>query len=136
MRVVYKSKVDVWLLALVYGLSVLSAMPALYVGFSWIALIVLLFIVSFITLLVFGIKYVIEGELLYIHYSCFHVETVNINKITRISATRNPISAPAASIDRICIEYDNGTVVISPKDKETFIRQLCEMCERDIVVQI
>jgi hypothetical protein len=50
---------------------------------------------------------------------------MNIQTIKEIKETRNPLSSPAASIDRLLIIYNRADkVMISPKDKEAFINHL------------
>ncbi|TLP80170.1 PH domain-containing protein [Maribacter sp. ACAM166] len=51
-----------------------------------------------------------------------------IDKIRKISETNNPLSAPAASLDRLEIVYDAyGTILISPKDKSGFIKHITQL---------
>ncbi len=53
---------------------------------------------------------------------------MNIEKIKSITKTNNPISAPAASFDRIEINYGEfNSVIISPKDKIGFIKELIKI---------
>ena len=53
---------------------------------------------------------------------------ININDITQIEPTHNPLSSPALSLDRLKIYYRKdgrvATVMISPKDKEGFLNIL------------
>jgi hypothetical protein len=50
---------------------------------------------------------------------------IALSAITGITATRNPASSPALSLDRLQIDYGQGqSVMISPRDKESFIRDL------------
>ncbi|WP_215226641.1 PH domain-containing protein [Echinicola shivajiensis] len=52
----------------------------------------------------------------------------DIDKIRSISKTNNLISSPAPSLDRIEIAYGkNGYLVISPKDKMGFSRELIKI---------
>jgi hypothetical protein len=45
--------------------------------------------------------------------------------IHSITPTRNPLSSPALSLDRLCIEYGkHGSLMISPADKQGFLREL------------
>jgi hypothetical protein len=47
---------------------------------------------------------------------------VEIADIKSIERTRNPISSPAASMDRIELKYGKwNTVIISPKDKKELL---------------
>jgi hypothetical protein len=50
---------------------------------------------------------------------------IAIREITAVDQTRNPISSPAMSLDRLRIEYGAGNaVMISPEPREEFVRQL------------
>jgi hypothetical protein len=57
--------------------------------------------------------------------------TVPLGGIIEVSPTRNPLSSPALSLDRLAIRYEKQpgrvtTIMISPVDKAAFIRSLCE----------
>jgi Bacterial PH domain/Sodium:solute symporter family len=51
--------------------------------------------------------------------------------------TRNPLSSPALSLDRLCIHYKVGgkrrMVMISPADKESFLRVIAALVPGMIV---
>ena len=73
----------------------------------------------------FGIKYIVEDSKLTIKVGILHIAEIDIMKITRIEKSRSLLSAPAASIDRIRIYYNNSDeVIISPKNKELFLETL------------
>lgn len=90
-----------------------------------------LFIYSLVILViwlpVFNTYYVVENNTLIIKSLVFRWK-ININDITQIEPTHNPLSSPALSLDRLKIYYmKNGrmtTVMISPKDKEGFLNAL------------
>ena len=47
---------------------------------------------------------------------------IDINSITSITETRNPLSSPALSLDRLLITYGNHQqIMISPKQKHEFL---------------
>ena len=55
-------------------------------------------------------------------------KNLEVSRIKSIAETSNLISSPAASLDRIEIKYDqHGIVVISPKDKVAFAKDLLEI---------
>lgn len=57
-----------------------------------------------------------------------HNSTVDISTIKSISRTRNPISSPAASLDRIELKYGKwNSVIISPNDKVEFVNELLKI---------
>lgn len=50
---------------------------------------------------------------------------VPLNEIQQVSSTRNPLSSPALSLDRIRIDYGPGkAIMISPVDKSRFLAEL------------
>lgn len=46
---------------------------------------------------------------------------IDIKDIERMDATREWLSSPALSLDRLAITYKGGRVVISPRDKRKFL---------------
>lgn len=49
---------------------------------------------------------------------------LDIHEITTIKKTRNRMSSPALSFDRLEVKTKIHSVIISPEDKEVFIRSL------------
>jgi hypothetical protein len=47
--------------------------------------------------------------------------TVPLQSIQRLRATRNPLSAPALSLDRIEVTYGSRRLLVSPQDKRGFV---------------
>ena len=88
---------------------------------SWKALIAPLLILGFVLVVIFGIRYRIDSQKLYIQNSIFGTTKININDISRIEKTWNPLTSPAPSIfGRVQIYYTNGSIIISPKNYEEF----------------
>ena len=51
--------------------------------------------------------------------------SVPIDQIKSVKATRNPVSSPALSLDRLLIEYGAGRrVLVSPADRRGFLKAL------------
>ena len=64
----------------------------------------------------------IDGNSLIIKSGFLVSKEININRIKNISETHNPLSAPAASLDRLEMAYDEyGSILISPQDKLGFL---------------
>ena len=113
----YRSKIGLWLVALI---AVVIMWP-LFFNFSWeIAFI------EISVLLVCSIKYTISDHTLTVKCGFFSTSTYEIMEITKIKKTHNPLSAPAASIDRIAIYFKKRRVplTLSPRNKEEFINEL------------
>ena len=123
----YKSKIGlelVILLTIVFAWSIYDCISHK----KWIAVIVLSIITVFISYLFLKIQYTIEQENLKISCGFLGSQTIDIKTIRKISETYNPISSPAASIDRLEIIYNKfDSVLVSPKDKKGFIENLKEV---------
>ena len=82
-----------------------------------------------VTLLVWHVfattYYIIRDGTLIVRSSILYNTHIPISHIVSISPTGNPISAPAASLDRLEIRYGPyETILVSPKDKAGFIAHL------------
>ncbi len=125
----FNSKIDWWLIILfviVFGYPILDGLLSQQYGlsftmFGFLVLIGILFSI---------IKYVIDGQILKI----WSIK-VEIKSIKRIYKTRNPLSSPALSLDRIAIVYNKyEEVLISPKNKQEFVEELLKI-NPDILVE-
>jgi len=121
---VYRSKIapGMWALAggLIVGLCVYYIINQL-----WVALMVNLLVVSFITHMIVTTRYTITGNILNVHCGFFYNTDIDILSIKFIVETNSMLSAPALSGDRIEIFYNRyDSVVISPPDKMAFISAL------------
>ena len=91
---------------------------------SVIGYIISLLMIGLLLWLWFGTGYKIEKGLIKIRFGPFR-STVKIEEIKRLNATKNPLSAPALSIDRIEILHGKyGIAIVSPKNVDDFIRIL------------
>lgn len=72
---------------------------------------------------IFSLRYHIEGDKLMIR-CLFMKNTVEVKKITRITRTRSILSAPAASMDRICLYAGRERVILSPRRRADFLKEL------------
>ncbi|WP_424271630.1 PH domain-containing protein [Eudoraea sp.] len=86
---------------------------------------------AFIIYLFLNIEYIIVERKLKIKCGFFYTKALNIDMIKSITRTNSIISAPAASLDRIELLYnDNGkfdSIIISPKDKVNFTKELMKI---------
>ena len=127
---IYRSKIDWWLMLVVFVPFLIILVKAIfdceiemiYTGLLLIGLVLLLF---------WTIKYKIDQGILTVWFT--KIEIKNIKKVYK---TRNPLSSPALSIDRIAIIYNKyDEVLISPKDKVQFIEDLLKI-NPDIEVKL
>jgi hypothetical protein len=76
--------------------------------------------------LLFSTGYTLEPTVLRVRSGPFSWK-VPLADIRSVRPTRNPLSGPALSLDRLKIEHAGGWLMISPADKEGFLRELESM---------
>lgn len=130
--IVFISKVDFWLALVLWGSSFLTIAAPFW---QWkqsedgsliqsvILMIVLLPFIALMLMPLFGTKYTLTDSQLLINNG-FSTNRIELADITYITPTRNASSAPALSLDRLKITYKNKKVLISPKDKPRFYREI------------
>jgi len=133
----FPSKVDAWLAA-VMGLGIVVMVsagvfllvappdpPALFVTIGVVSLLLAIMV----AVILLNTHYIIADGKLFIRCGPFR-GTVVIADIEKVTPTRNPLSSPACSLDRLNIDYRVGAtskwVMISPQDKVGFLRALAE----------
>lgn len=129
----FRSKIDWWLLLIFIVITaniVIKIYEANYhysLASNFPHLIIYSLVIFIIWLPIFNTYYVVENGTLVIKSLVFRWK-ININDITQIEPTHNPLSSPALSLDRLKIYYmKNGkiaTVMISPKNKEAFLQAI------------
>lgn len=130
----FPSKKDVWFGLIIWGFVLFMIAAYVFGGepigmqfitYNSIAGYVLsVLIIGLLLWLWFGTGYKIEGGFIKIKFGPFQSK-VKIAEITKLRATKNPLSAPALSIDRIEILYGKyGTALVSPKNRVQFIKTL------------
>jgi uncharacterized membrane protein YdbT with pleckstrin-like domain len=129
---VFKSKVDAWLVGLtlgpylvVIGALVVSAARASHLRDPRFFAVVAVFvaIAGLLVLLFRSTDYRIVDGLLVIRCGVFRWR-VPVDAITSVTPTRSPAASPALSLDRLRIEYQGRAILVSPRDKDGFIRSL------------
>jgi hypothetical protein len=123
----YKSKLGLELIipiSLIFG----YALYELITEKSWIGVFIISLTILFILYTFLSINYKIEKENLNVKCTFLLNENIEINTIRKITETYNPLSSPAASIDRIEIFYNKfDSVLISPKKKQEFIEDILKI---------
>ncbi len=122
----FPSKRDLWLSLLVWipllGVMIpIVLIPFKNGQFDPISIFIFVPVVAFVAWIWFGTGYRVTDDELKIKSGPIR-QTIPLEKITSIESTRNPISSPALSMDRLEIKYGEGKLaIISPLDKEGFI---------------
>lgn len=128
MATVYKSKIDAWLaaiLAFAITISLFAGATVLSAGGQWwVAVVVVSLGVGLPLWVLFGTSYRFESGQLHVRSGPFKWH-VPVASITGITPTRNPLSSPALSLDRLRIEYGpRKAIMISPRNKDIFLKDI------------
>jgi hypothetical protein len=129
-RITFRSKVDSWLGAVIMTSAVASALAVVTVGvvgspFLGLAIspLLLLSVVLPVWLLL-ATNYTFNAADLDVRCGPFSWR-VPLREIRAVTATRNPLSSPVLSLDRLRIDFGHmRSIMISPEDKEGFMREL------------
>ena len=129
---VYTSKRDTWIVVLLWigvgGLVVAAASlwaTSESIGFRLGVTILLLATAAFALWVLYGTYYTLTDNELLIRSGPFRWR-VEVDAIVEVFPTRNPLSSPACSIDRLRIRYRGSGfgVMISPINKAAFLRDV------------
>ena len=127
MEKTYRSKIGIELiliLTIVLGFSFYKLLDQPKIS----GIITLGALLVFILYIFLSIQYKINDKILTVKAGFLVNTKIDIQKIKKIKKTFNPLSSPAASIDRLEICYNNGDfVLISPKNRDQFIKDLLEI---------
>ena len=126
MKTVYPTKVSATLV-LIISLIMGCILVPYAIKSMWIPFTIILILHFLLLFMLANIKYVITESQLIIDQSLgkWGKEVIDISTIKSIEPTHTILSAPASSLDRLRISYNKyDDVVISPRRKEEFIRQL------------
>lgn len=120
----YYSKIDsILLLPLLLSLG--GGLVFMLLLHAWIGLMIMVLASLFIAHIFLTTYYTIDSHILSIRSGYLVNRRIDIDSITEIAETRDAISSPALSFDRLYIRYNQKSdVIVSPKDKEEFIQKL------------
>ena len=123
----YRSKISLGILIFIILVFVISGIVIIDLNVkNNFGVAVYVLTILFIAYLFVTTNYTIYNQQTLIVKSGFLMnKKIDINSITKISKTNNPISSPALSLDRIEIFYNKyDSVIISPKNEQEFIQDL------------
>ncbi len=105
-------------IALTVLISICGMLPVILLINLWLGLIILIIEMLFIAYIIKTTHYTINNDLLEIKCGFLFKKKIKISTIVSIKESRNPLSAPALSLDRMEIKYNNyDFILLSPKDK-------------------
>ncbi|MFN6378899.1 MAG: PH domain-containing protein [Flavobacteriales bacterium] len=131
----YRSKIGYELAIPIFGVLGVVAALMLKMKGPIAPLLIPVSLIVIIAYLFYDTTYTIKGKELEIRFGFLYKQKIDITTIREIKETNNPLSSPAASLDRLDIRYGrSGSVLISPKDKQKFVQALLEV-HPEIVVK-
>lgn len=122
---VFRSRISVFLVVMMTAIIVMPFVTIPEEGFlvtlAAIAPVVLIIVVLFASL-----RYVIDGNVLYVRSVPFTRGTAyDLTKLKSISPTRSILSSPALSLKRIKLDFGVGMpLIISPRAQELFVEEI------------
>lgn len=127
----FKSKIDRWifvLLAVVIIVQIVAVGSAALQSRNPLATTGLIFlmiaVVGLMVWLLLGTHYTVDRGVIKIVSGPFRWK-VPVDQITSVTETKNPLSSPALSLDRICIRYGKRRrIMVSPADKAAFLKEI------------
>jgi len=129
---VHKSKVDWWMKILLIVLPIVAIIPAVMVsikaGFTeaWTSWAGVLFLVLLYWIFVIPVEYHINQDVLIVRFGLIRSK-IKYEDIKGVKPSRNPISSPALSLDRLGIDLGSKLPnLISPQDKSVFLQELSQ----------
>jgi hypothetical protein len=127
--VTFRSKVDWWLAAVLLVSAVASLVAVAMVAMLESSLVALAMAPILLVSVVLPV-WILRATEYRIGPSDLHVRCgpfawrVPLRDIRSVTPTRNPLSSPALSLDRLRIDYGRRSIMLSPRDKEAFVREL------------
>ena len=110
--------------AAVVGFAAMRVLPNESAGALWVLAFSALLAVGLPIWLLVSTRYIVRPTELVVRSGPF-VWRVPRERIVSISPSRSPLSAPALSLNRLEISYNEGeTLLVSPKDREGFVSAL------------
>lgn len=124
----FKSKVNFGLVIIIL-VCLMPVAGILLIQFQGWVLALLIVILAFPQVVLYGLRYDIDGGFLIVRNWPCRGSKYRISDITDIKNTASLLAAPAASLDRIEIKFKNMRypLIISPKKRDKFISELLKI---------
>ena len=125
---VFRSRISVLLIIFIFAIFIPMFIPIFkYKSYSWLLSggLFVLVIFGVIIFIFSGMRYIISDGKLYLKMWLVPNGSVNISDIISVERTYNPLSSPAASLKRLCINFNNNVRfpywLVSPVREQEFI---------------
>lgn len=125
----FRSKIDWWFAAIISVVIAVSAVTVVAVshgrsnGGLLTAAAVFAIGIALPAWLLFSTAYTVEAEALIVRSGPIR-HRIPLDRISDIRPSSNPVSSPALSLDRLEIRHGEKRTLISPKDKQGFIKTI------------
>ncbi|WP_095497931.1 PH domain-containing protein [Paraferrimonas haliotis] len=138
---IFYSKMD-WWLSLIMVATICICSYSVYTAFfresappSWFTIGLIVIVGIFLPISILSsTKYQVDGNMLSINSGPFSWK-VEISSIKSIRKTRSIISSPALSLDRIELQHSNGIILVSPSNKDEFVKALNAVREKKLTLE-
>ena len=127
---VFRSKVDAWLVALVFVSLALATAGAVAAAATvgdrstWLGLAFFVVVGAFVAWLFLATRYELDGRALTARSGPLRWR-IDVGTIASVTPSRNPLSSPALSLDRLEVRHGKGKrILLSPADRDGFLRAL------------
>jgi hypothetical protein len=125
--IAFKSKIGLELVIPI-SLILIACATLMIIEKSWVGLIIILLVAILISLIFQSIRYRIDQDKLWVECGGFKYKPIDILSIREIKKSRDPISSPAASLDRIAIICEGSKkILLSPDQKKEFVQGLLDI---------
>ncbi|MEZ5124749.1 MAG: PH domain-containing protein [Thermoleophilia bacterium] len=126
---VFPSRVDAWLVvvvaggfgvALYGGLADVTSDPSTWVT-AFAGVVILVVIVAGLAV---PCRYTLAADHLLIESGLLYRQRIPYRDISAVELSSNPLAAPALSLRRVKVSYGRRFQLVSPRDRDEFVRQL------------
>lgn len=129
-QTVFRSKVDTWLVALMAASLLFALAGVLVAAVSvadpavWLGLGMTVAVGAFVVWLFRSTRYELDGRELVVRSGPFRWR-IDLATIESVTPSRNPLSSPALSLDRLKIRYRKSRfLLVSPAERDGFLAAL------------
>ena len=129
---IYPSKRDTWIVAILGAIIIFCTAGAIYVTYQPLSILAMLFqellyvgAVAFTVSILRSTYYTLKDDELLVRSGPFRW-TIALEEIVSVTPSRTLLSGAALSLDRLIIQHGDSRhgTIISPEDKELFLRDL------------
>jgi len=132
---VYPSRVDLWIAVILIAIPLFPIGLGTYltIVIGWIGVICIMLgilIAGLMIIMTIPCKYTLTDDSLIVQCG-WNEEIIKIHRIKSVLPSHNLLSAPALSLKRVKLVLDHGFALISPVDRNQFIRDIEQRIKQD-----